>query len=162
MAHHKPLAKLISFKMIVFTNMIQTLIFSFLNSGRHLGGNSKVTHLDLWLGIPSLLVCFEQIIFSAFFHYSFRSQEYRALKTADGRQLSFLQAAAHAINPSDLIAGIVRAFTYVTSLIGRSRSSSSNGMVGYPQTTYRGNSNQSEGLPMANETYQKPPQYVRQ
>ena len=138
------------------------LIFSFLNSGGHLKGNSKVTHYDLWLGIPSLLVCFEQVVFSAFFHYSFRSQQYRSEKEAAEYRLSFMQAAAHAINPSDLILGIARAFGYVVSLFGGSRGSSSSGMVGYPQTAYQGYDNQAEGLPTVNATSQKPPRYVRQ
>ncbi|MCJ1303447.1 hypothetical protein MMC08_006257 [Hypocenomyce scalaris] len=111
MTGHRTFSKLINFKLIVFTSVVQTLVFTFLNSGGHLHGNSKVTHNDLWLGIPALLVCAEQVIFSAFFHYSCGSREYHASRQGNNhRGMGLLGAAADAMNPSDLLNGIATVF----------------------------------------------------
>jgi Organic solute transporter Ostalpha len=108
-ASHRPLLKLISLKLIVFTNFIQTFVFSILQGQGVLTGNHKVTANDLQYGIPSLLTAVENVIFAAFMLYSFRASEYKG----DGKAMSFPAAAAHALNPLDYIQGIFTAFRYL-------------------------------------------------
>lgn len=114
---HRPLLKLASLKLIVFTNFIQTLVFSVLQGQGVLTGNHSITANDLQYGIPSLLVSVEQLIFAALMLYSFRSAEYKH----QGKAMGFLPAVFHAMNPLDYIQGIVTGFKY---LLTRSQSNS--------------------------------------
>lgn len=106
---HKPGLKLISFKLIVFINFIQSIIFSILLS--HIKTSRKLTGYDLKYGIPAALVAFEQILFAIFFHYSFRSREYHESMKEDlvTPRMGTFRAAANAFNPSDLLIGMVTA-----------------------------------------------------
>lgn len=106
---HRPLLKLASLKLIVFTNFVQTLVFSILQGQGVLKGNNKVTANDLQYGIPSLLVAVEQLIFAALMLYSYRATEYKS----EDKQMGFLAAAFNAMNPLDLIQSIVKAVTYL-------------------------------------------------
>ena len=119
---HKPLLKLISFKLIVGINFLQDLVFSIITGHDLVHGNTKITGKDLKIGIPALLVAVEQIAFAIFFHYSFRSREYHedqlALK-GESEQIqrkSTLAAAGHAFNPVDYFQSM--AFALKTLLTG--------------------------------------------
>lgn len=114
-AIHKPGLKLISFKLIVFVNFIQSIIFSVLLS--HIKTSQKMTGYDLKYGIPAALVSFEQILFATFFHYSFRSREYHETMKEDlvSPRMGTFRAAANAFNPTDLLLGMT---TAIGSLFG--------------------------------------------
>jgi hypothetical protein len=77
-----------------------------------------VTGKDLSIGIPALLVAFEQVLFSIGFHYSFRSREYHESGKSSARRISTLRAAANAFNPYDLLYGMAHAVTLAVSGIG--------------------------------------------
>ena len=85
-------------------------VFSMLRS--KVTGGSKVTYNDLTIGLPACLICIEQVIFSAFFYFTFRSSEYRTVKEQQGSPLEYGmgRAIAEALNPSDLLGGIAAAF----------------------------------------------------
>lgn len=106
---HRPLLKLVSLKLIVGLNFIQTFIFSILQGQGVLKGNDTVTANDLQYGIPSLLTGVENVIFAAFMLYSFRAAEYQG----EGKAMSFPAAMAHALNPLDYIQGLFTAFSYL-------------------------------------------------
>lgn len=59
--------QLICFKIIVFLNFIQTLIFSFLRSSGDLHASKYFTFNDLANGLPSLILCCEMAIIAPFF-----------------------------------------------------------------------------------------------
>jgi len=69
-AQHKPTLKIISFKLIVGVNFLQSIIFDILIATKAVKGSSQVTGYDLKYGIPAALVAVEQIFFAVFFHYS--------------------------------------------------------------------------------------------
>jgi hypothetical protein len=108
-SQHRPLLKLLSLKLIVFTNFVQTFVFSILQGQGVLTGNNKITANDLQYGIPALLVAVEQLIFAALMLYSYRAAEYKS----ESKQMGFFAAAFNAMNPLDIIQSIVKAFTYL-------------------------------------------------
>lgn len=108
---HNSLLKLASLTIIVFTNCIQTLVFSILQGQGTLMGNNKITADDLQYGIPALLVAVEQLVFAGLMLYSFRAAEYKH----QGKAMSFPAAIFHALNPLDLIQSIVKGFTHLFS-----------------------------------------------
>ena len=112
-AKHKPLLKLVSFKLIVGINFLQTFVFSILTGQNIIHGSKKVTGKDYTYGIPAILVSVEQIFFAIFFHYSFRSREYHEdmLKEQGMRKMGIFAAAGHAFNPMDLLEGMFNAVT---------------------------------------------------
>lgn len=118
-AMHKPGMKLVSFKLIVFVNFVQSIIFSILLD--HIKTSRKVTGLDLKYGIPAALVAFEQILFATFFHYSFRSREYHETMKHDlnAPRMGTFRAAANAFNPSDLLMGMVTSIKLTIMLLGQ-------------------------------------------
>lgn len=116
-AAHKPGLKLLSFKLIVGINFFQDIIFDLLIATGAVKGSHKVTGYDWKYGIPAAVVAFEQIFFSIFFHYSFRSREYHETMKEDlvTPRMGTLRAALHAYTPLDLIKGM---FNGVTLLFG--------------------------------------------
>ena len=83
-----------------------------------LKGNHKITGKDLSIGIPALLVAFEQVLFAIFFHYSFRSREYHESEKPFAARMGTFRAAAHAFNPYDLLHGMFSAITLLLSGVG--------------------------------------------
>lgn len=135
MAPRKPLLKLVSFKLVVGVNFIQQLIFSIISGAGALNGNNKVTYNDLNIGLPAFLVVIENFIFAVFFHYSFRSLEYRPSENG-GHALGTLRGALNAMNISDLLGAIAQMFGYL--LGGRqSYPSSSSRPSGYTADKYQ-------------------------
>ncbi|MCJ1226035.1 hypothetical protein MMC12_002684 [Toensbergia leucococca] len=128
-AEHKPLLKLLAFKAIVFLNFIQSTIFTYI-SGADIGISSKLSYYDLSTGIPSLLICFEMMIFSVFYHYAYSPKPYfikqgmvpisgdhtlqmSQFTSYQGGFLGF-RAITAAMNPMEVLNGIYVAFKILT------------------------------------------------
>ncbi|RDW75725.1 hypothetical protein BP5796_06546 [Coleophoma crateriformis] len=73
---HKTMAKLISFKLIVFLNFLQTLVFSFLTSSSRLKPTAHLSASDISTGLPNLLLCLEILLFTPLFIYAYSSSPY--------------------------------------------------------------------------------------
>ncbi|TDZ31360.1 Transmembrane protein [Colletotrichum spinosum] len=80
LAHHKPLAKLLAFKMVVSLTFIEMatkqIVFWILRDTGVLNPTAKLTWADLNIGIPSLLVCIELFPLAIFFHYAYSYRPY--------------------------------------------------------------------------------------
>lgn len=77
-----------------------------------------MTGKDYAIGIPALLVTFEQIFFAIGFHYSFGSREYRESEKLSAARMGIFRAAAHAFNPYDLLSGMAQAVTLALGGVG--------------------------------------------
>ena len=69
--------QLICFKIIVFFNFLQTLIFSFLVSKGDLHASKYMTYNDLSNGLPAFILCCELAIISPFFLVAFSVKPYK-------------------------------------------------------------------------------------
>ncbi|KAF2238186.1 hypothetical protein EV356DRAFT_508855 [Viridothelium virens] len=93
MRAHQVLAKLVTFKLIVFIQIIQTVIFPALSQAG-VFTPAKTVAIDDWtVGIPAFLTCCEMLIFSVAFLHPFRPGPYLPPKGADSNSMESLHAA---------------------------------------------------------------------
>ncbi|KAF2087960.1 DUF300-domain-containing protein [Saccharata proteae CBS 121410] len=114
MAAHKPMLKLVSFKLIVFIEFVRSLVFNFLDIPSGLSDNGTLSPRDIKYGIPSVIVVVEMLLFTIFFHYSFRCQMYKSTDPA----MALGAAVVDAANPTDFLKHVARMFSI---LAGRGR-----------------------------------------
>lgn len=107
-------AKLVCFKLIVGIRFLQTWIFSILISKQVIKTSSSFTYGDLTYGIPNALMCVETVLFSAAFWYAFSSTEYGSNAKPRIERMPLWRAVFDALNPYDLLHGIVKAFVLLT------------------------------------------------
>ena len=98
--------KLLSFKLIVFFNVVQGLIFNILDG--HLKGSAKVNHADLTIGLPAMLIIVEAFVMIVLMQFAYRAREYSSGKA----QMGLLRASADFFNP-DIFKGFARAVKLV-------------------------------------------------
>ncbi|OKP13130.1 hypothetical protein PENSUB_1230 [Penicillium subrubescens] len=91
MTEHKPLTKLLAFKMVVGLvflekkfNMSQ-IIFMILHSTDVLKETSKLTYADVYIGLPTMLICIQMVPFAFFFLFAYSTKPYRV----DGGNLRY-------------------------------------------------------------------------
>ncbi|MCJ1293399.1 hypothetical protein MMC34_004953 [Xylographa carneopallida] len=100
--------KLVAFKLIVFLNLLQTIIFSFV--GARVTPTATFSYLDLTVSLPAIIYCFEMVIFSVVFHFAYSFRPYIINKSSNssyqGGALGVFGIAA-AFNPVDLVREIV-------------------------------------------------------
>jgi hypothetical protein len=95
MTEHKPLTKLLAFKMVVglvFLEKVRQIllntfrwirfdmlqiIFMILRSTDALKETSKLTYADVYIGLPTMLICIQMVPFAFFFLYAYSTKPYR-------------------------------------------------------------------------------------
>ena len=111
LANFRPIAKLISLKLIVGIDVLQSLIFSALSNSGDIKPTTFLNLPDLLIGTPGLMLCIECALFSVLFWWSFTSRPYSA-STYQSREdssprLGVFSALIKVLNISDIIAGLV-------------------------------------------------------
>jgi hypothetical protein len=96
---HNHLFKLVSFELTVFTDSIQTFVYSILVAEGVRRDNSSVTANDLTIGIPALL--------------GMHSREYGVEKDAPAGYVSTVRAVMNATNPMDLVQGMGKGVVFL-------------------------------------------------
>jgi len=115
------------------------LAFSFLTSSGELGNTAHATYNDFSIGLPAFRVAIEQTLFALFFHYTFRSRPY-APENQSREALQFGSAIRDALNPFDLVRGVVQMFELCITLWKRDE----RGARGYKFTkAYKGSDGQA-------------------
>ncbi|GKT48147.1 transmembrane protein 234 [Colletotrichum spaethianum] len=100
--HHQPIAKFLSFKLVVTLTFIETIIFWILRDTGSLKPTPTLTDADLRIGIPSMLVCIEMLPLAAFFHYAY---SYRPYVIGSGRIRRPLAGDLEAYEPQTYTGG---------------------------------------------------------
>lgn len=171
LAPHRPFLKVLAIKLVIFLSFWQSFMISILTSSTFsiLSANESLAYPDLKVGIPSLLLCIEMMIFSFLHLFAFPWKPYqtsgvatkypsngeseRPLYNQPGeKQGGFwgFGAFADAMNPWDLVKAFARGMRWL--FVGRK---SRQNDISYkadvtlePQdTSYKG----ADGLPIANE-----------
>jgi hypothetical protein len=70
--------------------------------------STTLSYGDLLYGIPNALLAVESVLFGIAYFYAFGGGDYGSKARAE-KPMGFIRAAFHALNPADLILGIVRA-----------------------------------------------------
>ncbi|TQN70955.1 Transmembrane protein [Colletotrichum shisoi] len=76
LAHHQPVAKFLSFKLVVSLTFIENIIFWIIRDVGALSPTPTLTDADLRVGIPSMLVCLEMLPLAVFFHHAYSHRPY--------------------------------------------------------------------------------------
>ncbi|KAJ6005225.1 hypothetical protein N7451_003169 [Penicillium sp. IBT 35674x] len=76
LASHRPLSKLLAFKLIVGLTFLERIIFTILHSTNVLKSTSTLSYADVNIGIPNLVICLQMVPFSIFFHYAYNVGPY--------------------------------------------------------------------------------------
>jgi hypothetical protein len=130
----RPIAKLISLKLIVALDVLQSLIFSALSNSGDIKPTKFLTLPDLLIGTPGLMLCAECFLFSLLFLWSFNARPYSASRLAGGQtsasRIGVCGALFHVLNISDVIVGL---FNSITAWSGRRAD------AGYYEGERRGN-----------------------
>ncbi|CZR59964.1 uncharacterized protein PAC_09859 [Phialocephala subalpina] len=123
LAQHKPLAKLLAFKLVVLFTFLLGILFWILTDAKALNPTSKFTYADLNIGLPNMVICIAMVPLSVFFHYAYSCQPYFISNLVhatreEGQpplyyQGGFLGAKAwgRALNPLETLKAIIFAFT---------------------------------------------------
>lgn len=98
------MSKLLSFKVIIGLNVLQTWLFKILVQHNVLKPSSKLSYADLLYGVPAALTSMESVLFALSFHYAYSSGEY----ASKPKRMSFARAVVYSANPLDLLKGMVR------------------------------------------------------
>lgn len=114
MKPRRAMSKLLSFKIIIGLNVLQTWIFKILVQHNVLKPSNRLSYADLLYGVPAALTSMESVLFALSFHYAFSSGEY----ASKPKCMSFVRAVVNSANPMDLLKGMLRTI----SLLGSSRS----------------------------------------
>ncbi|KAE8378018.1 organic solute transporter Ostalpha-domain-containing protein [Aspergillus bertholletiae] len=76
LASHRPLAKLLSFKLIVGLVFIEKIIFLILRSNNVLKESPTLSYADVNIGIPNMVICIQMVPFALFFPYAWNVAPY--------------------------------------------------------------------------------------
>ncbi|KAF3389174.1 Transmembrane protein 184C [Penicillium rolfsii] len=74
---HKPLTKLFAFKMVIGLVFLEKIIFMILHSTDALKETSTLTYADVYIGLPTMIICIQMVPFAFFFLYAYSTKPYR-------------------------------------------------------------------------------------
>ncbi|CEO60463.1 hypothetical protein PMG11_05090 [Penicillium brasilianum] len=77
MQEHKPLTKLVAFKMVIGLVFLENIVFTILHSTSALKETSTLSYADVYIGIPTMIICIQMVPFAFFFSYAYSTKPYR-------------------------------------------------------------------------------------
>ncbi|KAL3455171.1 organic solute transporter Ostalpha-domain-containing protein [Aspergillus heterothallicus] len=80
MKEHKPMMKLLAFKMIVGLEFLEQIIFMVLDSTGTLKPSATMSYADTIIGLPTLIICLQVVPFAFLFYYAYSIKPYTTLK----------------------------------------------------------------------------------
>lgn len=107
------MTKLLALKLLVFIDVMQTLVFDILLTTNTIKPTSVLSLPDLVIDVPGLMVCIECFLFSLLFFWAFSAAPYQVkeYKSEQGvtttRKSSFLTALLDVLDVRDILAGIM-------------------------------------------------------
>ncbi|KAJ5089734.1 hypothetical protein N7532_008418 [Penicillium argentinense] len=78
---HKPLAKLLVFKLVVGLVFLEKIIFMIVDSANGLEPSDTLSYADTIIGIPTMIICLQMIPFALVFPYSYPTKPDKASST---------------------------------------------------------------------------------
>ncbi|KAJ9148694.1 hypothetical protein NKR23_g5001 [Pleurostoma richardsiae] len=126
LADHKPLAKLLAFKLLVGLNFLLKIIYWILGdiSPSPLNPSSTMNYADLKIGLPLMITCIEMVPFSVFFHYAYSATPF-LIPSSDPESVEPMAGGVRPhyqggplgvsawlafLNPSEIIQAVIFAF----------------------------------------------------
>jgi hypothetical protein len=75
-AQHRPFAKILAIKLVIFLSFWQSILISFLTSSGAIKATDRIQTPDIKVGIPAMLLCIEMAFFSILHIWSFSWKPY--------------------------------------------------------------------------------------
>ncbi|CAI7671214.1 unnamed protein product [Penicillium manginii] len=82
MAEHRPLLKLLAFKLIVGVIFLEKIIFMILSGTGVLKRVKSLTYIDIAMGLPTMVICVQMVPLALFVCYTYRTQPYEISNNA--------------------------------------------------------------------------------
>ncbi|KAJ5645196.1 hypothetical protein N7507_011207 [Penicillium longicatenatum] len=86
MKEHKPMLKLLSFKLMVGLIFLEQIAFMILESSKVFKETAKLSYADVHMGIPTMVICVQMVPFAIFMRYAFSTDVYRVKKSGDSEE----------------------------------------------------------------------------
>ena len=113
---HRALLKLVTFKGIIFIDLIQSSLFRILAGSSHAFTPTEyVTYFDFSIGTPAFMACCEMFIFSILFIWAFGFSPYKVARKGGAHKLPAGKAMAAVFNIFDILQG----FTFMFRAMSR-------------------------------------------
>jgi len=104
---HQSLFKLLTFKGIVFVELVQSAIFSGLTKAEVFIPTAHISYQDVVVGTPAFMLCCEVFLFSITFIWSFSPSPYRAaLSQGVRREGPMVKGLIDTLNIIDILRGV--------------------------------------------------------
>jgi hypothetical protein len=107
----RPLAKLLTLKLLVGLAILQDLIFSILSNTGAIKATDATNLPDLLIGTPGLMICCECFIFSLLFLWPYSAKSYSMgaidVEGQGNYHLGILSALLDVLNITDIISGVL-------------------------------------------------------
>jgi hypothetical protein len=116
---HKPLSKLLAFKLIVGLAFAEKIIFTILHSTSTLHPASTLSQADTDIGIPHLVICIQMVPFALFFPYAYSVTPYVGLAPYESSTKAWLGL----VNPMKILRAMGIALGMAARRRGRARAS---------------------------------------
>ena len=110
---------------------------------------SRVMSGDYVFGLPGTILALEMVFFSGIFYYAYSVREYTAKGNPTAVKLGFFHAVLDALNPMDIVRGLMRVFVPFMPFEGLADPA-------VAATAKYGSSSDSDGMPQGNAMYGKP------
>ncbi|KAJ5928379.1 hypothetical protein N7466_007335 [Penicillium verhagenii] len=91
MKEHKPLMKLLSFKMMVGLIFLEQVLFMVLESSKVFKQTPKLSYADVHTGIPTMVICVQMVPFAFFIRYAFNTKVYRVQHSPSDPEQKYAQ-----------------------------------------------------------------------
>ncbi|KIW13358.1 hypothetical protein PV08_08546 [Exophiala spinifera] len=76
MTEHRPLLKLMAFKLIVGVVLVEKILFLILTGTKVLTPSASMTYIDVMMGLPTIVICVQMVPLSFLVLYAYRTKPY--------------------------------------------------------------------------------------
>ncbi|KAL3474446.1 organic solute transporter Ostalpha-domain-containing protein [Aspergillus californicus] len=90
---HKPMMKLLAFKMVVGLEFLEQIVFMVLDSTSTLNPSATLSYADTIIGIPTLIICLQVVPFAFLFYYAYSIKPYTTFDVRSTSDPQFLSVA---------------------------------------------------------------------
>ncbi|OJJ83531.1 OSTA/TMEM184 family protein [Aspergillus glaucus CBS 516.65] len=82
MTEHRPLLKLMAFKLIVGVILLEKILFLILTGTKVLKPSASMTYIDVMMGLPTMVICVQMVPLSFLVLYAYRTKPYEISNSA--------------------------------------------------------------------------------
>ncbi|KAE8408389.1 organic solute transporter Ostalpha-domain-containing protein [Aspergillus pseudonomiae] len=105
MTEHRPLLKLMAFKLIVGVVLLEKILFLILTGTKVLKPTASMTYIDVMMGLPTMVICVQMVPLSFLVLYAYRTKPYEISTSVRALRPQEYQAIESDGNEETLLSG---------------------------------------------------------